>query len=84
MDLYNGLVLNDLPHIDATEVMFIVLFTCTVAKAILYLYCNYINKIANSDTIAALSEDHFNDVISNMMAIGTAWAAGTVNCHIFF
>ena len=76
MDLYHGLILHQISYIDTTFTMFALLIGCTVAKAVLYLYCIVINRAINSDTIAALSEDHLNDVISNLMAIATAAAAG--------
>jgi divalent metal cation (Fe/Co/Zn/Cd) transporter len=37
-----------------------------------WLYCLYVNKLKKSDTIEALAEDHFNDVISNIGALITA------------
>lgn len=79
VDLYHGFYQKEIPLIDGTFGMFAVLGSCTVAKGVLYFYCIYINHSLKSDTVAALSEDHFNDVISNSMAIATAAIAGTKN-----
>lgn len=76
VDLYNGLYLGKISYINTTLLMFALLGGCTIAKGILYLYCIYINRSINSDTISALSEDHLNDVISNLMAVATAAVAG--------
>lgn len=40
-------------------------------KFFLWIYCLRLNKDNRSDTVAALAEDHFNDVLSNVGAIIT-------------
>lgn len=81
--MYNGLILHNISYIDTTFLMLALLIGCTVAKALLYLYCIVINRAINSDMIAALSEDHLNDVISNLMAIVTAAVAGMTGIDSF-
>jgi len=41
----------------------------TLLKAILFLFCDWVNKKDPSDMLAALTEDHLNDVMSNAVAI---------------
>jgi divalent metal cation (Fe/Co/Zn/Cd) transporter len=57
--------------------MFLILLLCTGLKLILYFYCQWARQTYNSDTLEALSEDHLNDVMSNITAIITAWIAFT-------
>lgn len=45
----------------------------TVAKLILFFYCQALRKV--SDSMAALAEDHMNDVLSNVVALVTAGIA---------
>lgn len=47
--------------------MYVILALGTALKLFLFLYCNSLK--ARSDSIAALAEDHFNDVLSNLGAI---------------
>jgi len=51
--------------------LYVVLGIGIFLKFALWLFCRYINKNINSDMIEALTEDHFNDVVSNITAITT-------------
>lgn len=54
--------------------MYGILLSGTALKAVLWLYCRRFS--ADSDSIAALAEDHLNDVMSNSAAVATALIAG--------
>mmetsp|Transcript_15713 Transcript_15713/g.16456 ORF Transcript_15713/g.16456 Transcript_15713/m.16456 type:complete len:336 (+) Transcript_15713:28-1035(+) len=69
-DIYNGFFNNEPQYIDGDFIMFVILAIGTIFKLILYFYCQMLNY--NSDTLAALAEDHLNDVMSNATAIVTA------------
>jgi len=47
-------------------------------KFVLWLYCGWANKYLRSDAIQALTEDHFNDLLSNSAAISAAIIASHV------
>jgi len=47
-------------------------------KFVLWLYCGWANKYLHSDALAALTEDHFNDLLSNTAAITAALIASHV------
>ncbi len=49
--------------------MYVILGVGTVVKLGLYAYCAAANTRAQSDILAALAEDHLNDVWSNSAAI---------------
>lgn len=75
-DLYKGFALHENINIEATLIMYITLGVGTAFKLSLYFYCL---RFANvSDSVAALAEDHLNDVASNLAAIVTASIAGHV------
>ena len=63
-------------HIDMGVVAYLVLGIGTAAKGLLYLYCR---TFQGSDSVAALAEDHLNDVMSNSAAIITAGIAANVH-----
>eukprot|EP01032_Pedospumella_encystans_P012246 gene12246-14181_t len=71
VDLYNG-IYGDIPVIDLTTVMYVILGVGIVLKFVLWVYCLRLNKTLKSDTVTALAEDHFNDVLSNTAALITA------------
>lgn len=71
VDIYNGLN-GRLPELDIGIDMYSIFAAGIVAKLLLYLFCRYAVQLVPSDTVAALAEDHLNDVISNMAAIATA------------
>ncbi len=48
-------------------------------KFLLWILCSRIAKSTKSDMVGALGEDHFNDVISNSMAIATVTAAANTS-----
>ena len=81
VDLYRGFGLHEEVRIDATLIMYIILGTGTALKMALYFYCVRFSK--DSDSIAALAEDHLNDVASNLAAIITASIAGHVKRYWF-
>jgi len=70
-DLYNGFN-GDKPPLDMPNVLYIIMGVGIVLKFVLWVYCLRLNAKLNSDTVAALAEDHFNDVISNAAAMVTA------------
>ena len=74
-DLYRGFFLNDALVIKAPPLMYVILGSGTAAKMFLYYYCK---QFKDSDSLAALAEDHFNDVLSNLAAIVTASIAAHV------
>ena len=41
-------------------------------KFFLWIFCRWAAKMLGSDSMEALAEDHFNDVLSNLGAIATA------------
>jgi len=55
--------------------MYVILGSGTAAKLALYYYCK---QFKDSDSIAALAEDHYNDVLSNVAAIVTASIAAHI------
>ena len=69
MDLWDGFVSKSPTLIQAGLPMYLILGTGTAAKLVLYLYCK---RFRGSDSIAALAEDHLNDVFSNIAAMVTA------------
>ncbi len=52
--------------------LYIILGVGIALKLVLWIYCVKINENIGSDTVTALAEDHFNDVISNGVAVVTA------------
>ena len=76
MDLYYGYN-GELPNLNVDSMMYCVLTIGIVLKLFLWLYCNYINKIVESDSLEALAEDHLNDILSNAAALITASVAYT-------
>lgn len=71
--LWKGLALHSIPTLDLSPVMYAVLATCTVLKLLLWMYC--IRLKGRSDSVAALAEDHLNDVMSNGAALVAAMLA---------
>lgn len=69
VDLINGFEGN-LPELNIDTETYIILGVGILMKLVLWLYCKYV--ATSTDTIEALAEDHFNDVISNLAAIITA------------
>ena len=57
-------------------VAYVVLAVGTAAKAVLFVYCK---RLPDSDSVAALAEDHLNDVFSNIAAIAAAAIAANVH-----
>lgn len=74
-DLWRGFALAEPLKIEAGALMYIILGSGTAAKLLLYFYCK---GFTESDSVAALAEDHINDVFSNVAAILTASIAAHV------
>eukprot|EP01040_Poterioochromonas_malhamensis_P012326 gene12326-13477_t len=71
IDLYNGLN-GDLPELNVGLDLYLILGIGIGLKFILWIYCLQLNKSIGSDSVAALAEDHLNDVFSNIGAVATA------------
>ncbi|KAF5836980.1 cation efflux family-domain-containing protein [Dunaliella salina] len=76
VSMYNGIVKGVLPQLDTSLVTYCVLGGATLLKLIAYLICTALQS--RSDSMLALAEDHLNDVVSNICAIGTAAVASEV------
>jgi len=74
-DLWAGFVRGEVLNIEAPPLMYVILGSGTAAKLALYYYCK---QFKDSDSIAALAEDHYNDVLSNVAAIVTASIAAHI------
>ena len=78
IDLVDGLYGNK-PQLDITIISYCILFGAIISKLFLFLYCYHINVKYPSDIVAALAEDHLNDVFSNIGAVaGVAIATLTI------
>lgn len=73
VDLYNGIVKGEHPVLDLGPLMFGIIAGGSAAKLALFFLCNALK--GQSDSMAALAEDHINDVASNL---GAMLAAGVV------
>lgn len=71
IDLYSGLTGN-IPELNVDQDLYIILGLGIFMKLVLYIFCRYANRSVRSDSLAALAEDHLNDVVSNIAAIVTA------------
>ncbi|KAI8462623.1 MAG: cation efflux protein [Monoraphidium minutum] len=74
--LYKGLAQGELPVLQLGPVMYAVLGSATVAKLVCFVVCNALK--GRSDSMLALAEDHINDVMSNLAAVGAAAATTLV------
>jgi divalent metal cation (Fe/Co/Zn/Cd) transporter len=72
-DLWAGLRHANPPQVDMGIWMYGVLGVATVLKAGCFVQCAALR--GKSDSMVALAEDHLNDIVSNLAAIGTALAA---------
>lgn len=61
-DLYYG-INGDLPKLNIPTSLYIILGMGIVMKFFLWLFCAHVNRTLQSDSVTALAEDHFNDVI---------------------
>jgi divalent metal cation (Fe/Co/Zn/Cd) transporter len=73
-ELYQGFT-GKPPRIFIDIQLYIILGLGVFMKFFLWIDCLVVNKSLHSDTIVALGEDHFNDVVSNSVAIATAASA---------
>lgn len=71
-DLYNGFHDGNLPLLNVDVELYVILGIGIGMKFMLWLYCLRLNQSVGSDVVKALTEDHFNDVISNIAAVATA------------
>mmetsp|Transcript_10411 Transcript_10411/g.14342 ORF Transcript_10411/g.14342 Transcript_10411/m.14342 type:complete len:402 (-) Transcript_10411:66-1271(-) len=78
IDIFDGIAAGRL-ELDVGLWSYLILSIGTFLKILLFFYCNAVNKIAKSDTLAALAEDHLNDVFSNTAAIVTISIASQVS-----
>jgi divalent metal cation (Fe/Co/Zn/Cd) transporter len=66
--------------------MFLILLIGTLSKIVLYYYCQWANSphplYPTSDLLSALSEDHLNDIMSNVTAFFTSYVA--FNYHAYW
>ena len=69
IDIIDG-VNGAIPYIEVDALVFSLLGVGIGLKVILYFFCIWAQKVLSSDALAALAEDHLNDVLSN-----------TVRCH---
>jgi hypothetical protein len=61
---------GEIDDFDIGLALYVILGVATGMKLALYFYCEVLSK--RSSTALALAEDHWNDVLSNAMAILTA------------
>lgn len=71
IDIYGGLH-GHIPKLNVDVVLYVILGLGIFLKLFLWLFCIHVNRTANSDMLAALAEDHLNDVWSNGFAVITA------------
>ena len=67
-------------HFDAITIA--VLVTTILLKMILYVYCKF--YAPRNPTTIALSQDHFNDVLSNIVAVATALFTNFFNEVLYY
>jgi cation diffusion facilitator family transporter len=77
-DLYQGVAHNNPPDLEATGTVYGTIVAGIVAKFFLWQFCRWAQKVLASDSLEALAEDHFNDVLSNSAAIVTLGIAVNV------
>jgi cation diffusion facilitator family transporter len=65
--------------ININLLVYVLICGATASKFVLYLVCRWAQHIKYSETLAALTEDHLNDVMSNSVAIATAGIASRFN-----
>jgi len=70
---------SDVPDIDQPSAA--LLCVCVATKILLFLWCRYVGSMRNSEIVAALRADYFNDTLTNSMVIATMffihYASGT-------
>jgi len=60
---------QDVPEIDPLSTA--LLCGCVATKILLFFWCRYVGSQRNSEIVAALKADHFNDTFTNSMVIAT-------------
>jgi divalent metal cation (Fe/Co/Zn/Cd) transporter len=76
-DLADGFGGN-IPDLYVDTLVFSLLGFGIGIKLVLFLFCTWAQKIIDSDALAALTEDHFNDVISNTVSIVMVTIAASI------
>lgn len=71
VDIISG-INGTVPDLLVDKYLYIILGTGIFLKLIIYVYSKWVSLQVSSDSLEALIEDHFNDLISNSAAILTA------------
>lgn len=71
VDIISG-VNGSLPNLLVDKYLYIILGIGIFLKLVIYLYSKWVTLFISTDSLEALIEDHFNDLISNSAAIVTA------------
>ncbi len=69
--LFNG-INGDLPELNVGSDTYLILGIGIGLKFLLWISCMQLKKSLRSVTVAALAENHFHDVLSNIGAVATA------------
>ena len=83
IDISDG-VKGDIPQVEASVTVIVILSLCIFLKVVLYVYCTWAQKILESDILGALAEDHINDVFSNLAAIISVLVAANISSLWWF
>lgn len=59
----------------------ILMVVCVVVKVLCWIYCKSVAKVTGSGVVAALSDDHRNDGLSNLIATVTMVLIGTLEAR---
>lgn len=72
VDIFDGMH-GKFPELSVDLYLYVILGVGIAMKVVLWYYCDYASSLRGeaSATMAALAEDHFNDVISNSAALVT-------------
>jgi cation diffusion facilitator family transporter len=74
-NLYGGWVNHDVPVVAFSTSVVVILSFVVFVKGALWWQCARVSTSASSSAAYALAEDHRNDVVSNIVAIATGYAA---------
>ena len=74
VDIVGG-INGNFPDLLVDKYLYIILGTGIFLKLLIYVYSKWVSLQVSSDSLEALIEDHFNDLISNSAAILTASVA---------
>lgn len=73
--LFSGAVDGKYPLVDFSLAAMSILLAVIIVKSLLYWFCSRYSSM--SHTASALATDHMNDVLSNIVAMATAYLAHT-------